>query len=276
MTQWIEEWIVKFLHGPSYAIGNAIWNLIMELVTGLMEKTPQQFSTHAWAYAVAGYQWSLGIGLAMMNTFFLIGFFRQTSNLRENVTWEILIEYLIKAIMANALMTSGLKIIQEFFNVAGKLCGELTAYGQPPFSTENLDFGSWLFFAIFGVLYVIVAVVCGFLMLMTVYGRYLKLYILTILGPIAMSTWAGGRGMEQSFYAWMKTFLASVFEIVLIALVMGVGGMMIASIDFGTFPDGILSMGDGFLSVLQNMFTMILMSASVKGADTMLKRAFAL
>lgn len=272
----METWMKEFLQGPTYTTGNIIWNLAMELITRVMTRTPQQFSEHTWNYVRMMYQWSFGIGTMFLNLFFLIGFFRQASNLRENITWELLIEYLIKAIMANGLMISGLSIIQEFFDVAGLLCGDVMIYDSPPFSTENLDLGSYLFFSIFGVIYVLVAIVCAFLMLMTVYGRYLKLYLLTILSPVALSTLAGGRGMEQSAHAWIKTFLGSAFEIVVVALVMAIGGKMIGSIDFGTFPDGILSAGDGFWSAVQNMFTMVLMASTVKGADSLLKRTFAL
>lgn len=270
------QWVAEFLQGPTYIIGNAFWNQIMELIAGQLTMTPQHFSGAAWSYVQSLYRWSQSIAVVLLNLFFMIGFFRQASNLRENVTWEILIEYLIKAVMANGLMMSGLEIIQEFFSVASLLCGDLTVGDLPPFSTENLDFGSALFFSIFGAIYALVAIVCGFLILATVYGRYLKLYTMTVLAPVALSALAGGRGMEQTAYAWIKSFLVDVFEIVVIAMIMGIAGKMIASIDFGRSPGGIFEAADGFWSALQSMFTMILMASSVKGADTLLKRSFAL
>lgn len=270
----IMGWITEILQGPSYAIGNAVWNGVMAMIGGLMTTTPQAFSATAWESVTLLYNWALGIGLLLLNLFFLIGFFKQASNLRENITWEILIEHLIKAIVANSVMISGLSIIQEFFDVSALLCGDLAASGLSGFTTEDLDLGSWLFFFIFGAMYVMVAIACSFLILFAVYGRYLKLYIMTIMAPLALSTWAGGRAFENSAYAWIKAFLVSVFEILVIALVMKVGGAMISSIDFGTFPEGIMSVGDGFLSVLQSLFTMILMAGAVKGAETQLKKAF--
>ena len=98
---------------------------------------------------------------------------------------------------------------------------------------------------------------------------------MVVMAPIAMSTMAGGRGLEQSAYAWIKNFLVNVFEIVVIAIVMAIAGKMITSIDFMT-ADGILSKLDGFLGALQSLFTMVLMTAAVKGADSMLRRSFAL
>ena len=122
----------------------------------------------------------------------------------------------------------------------------------------------------------VVAIVCSFIILLTVYGRYLKLYLTTVFAPIALSTWAGGRGLERTAYSWIRIFLTNVFEIVVIVFVMTLAGKMISSIDFGTFPSGILSFGDGFLSVLQSMFTMIMMTTAVKGAQSQLQKSFGL
>lgn len=270
------DWVVEMLQGPAYAIGNAIWEVVMDMIFSIATTSPMAFSKDAWKYTQEMYKWSLGMGLSLMNIFFLIGFFRQVSNLRENITTEILVEQLIKLILANALMLSGLKIIKEFFTVAAKLTKEVLTKNMPPITTDNLDVGSWLFFFVFGMLYVICAVVCGIIMLLTIFGRYLKLYISTVLSPVAISTLAGGRGFENSAYAWIKSFLVNVFEIVVIALTMTIAGKMIGSIDWGKASGDIASMADGFISCIEGMFTMVLLTSAVKGADVMLKRSFGL
>lgn len=272
------QWLTDFLMGPEYTMGSSIWNMIMMLIYGTITKTPQAFSSTAWAFVTDTlYPWALGIGIALLNIFFMIGFFREASNLKENVTWEILMMYGMKLVLANGLMTGGLTIIQQFFSMAGKLGGQVMTGSLPAFSTTDIDLGSYLFFKVFGILYAIVAIVCGIIMLFTVYGRYLKLYILTAMAPIALSTMAGGRGMEQSAYAWIKNFLACVFEIVIVAITMTIGGMMMQHLDFGAASTlGIWSFGDGSLQCLQNLFTMVIMTGAVKGADTFLRRSFAL
>lgn len=273
----MKDWILSLLMGPWYSTGNGIWNIIMAITGGVMTTTPQGFSKEAWNYVSDTlYPWSLGIGVALLNIFFLIGFFREASNLKENITWELLCMYVIKMVLANGLMRSGMKIIQDFFVMASKLAGQIYMADIPPFITEDLDLGAYFFFFFFGLIYILVAVICGFLILFTVYGRYLKLYVLTAMAPIALSTMAGGRGMEQSAYAWMKSFLTGVFEIVVIAMIMTISGKMISSLDFGSAGSGVLSFGDGFLQVLQNLFTMVIMTGAVKGADSLLRRTFAL
>lgn len=110
------DWITNLLMGPAYAIGNAIWNLIMAMVGSVLVTTPQGFSQEAWNFVTNQlYPWALGIGVALLNLFFLVGFFKEASNIKENLTWEILVNQGIKVIVANAFMQSGLSIIREFF-----------------------------------------------------------------------------------------------------------------------------------------------------------------
>lgn len=277
MLDAITEWFTNLLMGPNYEIGNEIWNLVMALVGNLITTTPQGFSSEAWDYVSNTlYSWALGIGIALLNIFFLVGFFREASNLKENVTWETLIMYGFKLVLANGLMHSGLKIMREFFVMASKLTGQVYFDAVPPFSTSDIDVGTVLFFQLFGLVYVLIVLICGGIILFTVYGRYLKLYLITAVEPIALSTLAGGRGMEQSAYAWIKSFLVAVFEIVIIGMTMTIAGMMISHLDFGAAGSGLLSYADGFLQVLQNMLTMVIMTGAVKGADHMLRRTFAL
>lgn len=269
------SWINDLIMGPCYTIGWAIWEIAMGMITGVAGTTPEEFSLEAWQFVTDTlYPWSLGIGVLLLNVFFFIGFLRDNSNLKENYTIEILVNAFIKVIMANTLMRSGIALMQGFFTMAAKLAEQVLILQTPAFAPEDKDFGTYLFFFVAGVMYVLVAIVCAVLMLLTVYGRYLKLYVMVVLAPIALSTWAGGRGVENSAYAWIKAFLANTFEIVIIALVIAIGGRLINSIDMGKMVEGLGQFVDGFGAVIQSLITMVLMTAAVKSADTYLKRGF--
>lgn len=269
-------WIEDILLGESFALGHTIWNAVMQLICGVITTTPQGFSAAAWNQTVTLYQWLQGIALTMMNIFFMVGFFRQASNIKENLTWEILIELGVKAIAANTLMLSGLSLIQEFFAVASDLSGAILTSAPVSFAPEELDAGLWLFFVIFGLIYVIVAIVCSFMVLFAVYGRYLKLYTMTVIAPVALATLPGGRGIEHTAHAWIRYFLSNVFEIVVIAIVLSLSGKMIAAIDLGQMDSTLGSWIDGFGQALQSLFTMILMTGAVKGAGDVMRRGLGL
>lgn len=270
------EWIKEILLGPSFQLGQSIWNMTMQLIFGVVTTTPQSFSASAWQQTITLYNWVRAIALTIMNIFFMVGFFRQASNIKENLTWEILIELGVKAVAANTLMLSGISLIQEFFTVSAEMSGVILQSQPIAFAPEEIDAGVWLFFAVFELIYVIVAIVCSFMVLFAVYGRYLKLYIVTVISPMALATLPGGRGIENAAYAWIRYFLSVVFEIVIVSLILSISGRMIASISFGQLDSTIGSWVDGFGQTLQSLFSMILMTAAVKGSGEIMRRGFGL
>lgn len=275
MPSWLSTFISDWLSvSPFFAISDAIWNALMTACTGLMITTPQWFSTEAWQYVrFELYPWALSIGIASLNLFFIMGFFKAASNLKENITLELLIESLFKLVVLNVLLVNGLTIITTLFNMSSALAGNVMMMETPAFFTGDVDAGSRLFFFLFGLLYFIVALVCGFLILITLYGRYIKLYVLIVFYPIAMPTLIGGRGVEHTAYAWGKSFLSNVFEIVTIALVMGIAGRIVSGIT--PFTDNAFAeVFDGFAQALNSTIYMILMAVSVKGAAAFMNKTF--
>lgn len=275
MPGWLSEIInAWFSVSPSFHIAEIVWNALMSACTGIMTTTPEWFSADAWLYVrFALYPWALSIGIASLNLFFIMGFFKAASNLKENITLELLVETLIKLVVLNVLLANGMTIITTFFDMASGLAGNVMLMETPAFFTGDVDVGSKLFFFLFGLLYFIVAMVCGFLILLTLYGRYIKLYLLVIFYPIAMPALVGGRGVESTAYAWMKSFLSNVFEIVVIALVMGIAGRIVSGIT--PFTDNMFAeYFDGFAQALNSVIYMILMAVSVKGAAAFMNKTF--
>lgn len=267
------DWLINFLLGPCYILGNAIWEASFNMIAGLMTTTPMSFSSTTWNYIeYTLYPWGLGIGLALVNIIMLVGFIKEASNLKENFTIEILGMCCIRLVAVNILLTNGMTVIKSMFTLASVLTADVFSAAVPTFTISNPDFGTFLFFTLCGVLYTLVAIVCSFIILLSVYGRYLKLYAMPVFFPIAISAIAGGRGINQTSYAYIKSFLATTFEIVVIAIFMTIACKMMHSIDFGTMDAGLLGIADGFGSVIQSLFTMVLLAGSVKGAESFMRK----
>lgn len=247
----------------------------MRLCTGIITQTPEAFSSGTWEYVTETlYPWALGIGIVCVNLFFMIGFCRVFTNLKENITLELCIESMIRLVAVNMLLQVGLPIIKSFFTMASQLAGQVLDFEPMEFYTSDIDLGAHLFWWLFGFGYFIVAVVCAVMIFLTLYGRYIKLYLLIIFYPIAVPTVAGGRGIDTSAQAWLKNFLSNVFEIVVIALVMGISGRIISGIEL---PEAGVSWAfDGFVQALHSLLYMVLMTSSVKGASSFLNKTFGL
>ena len=59
--------------------------------------------------------------MSMLNTFFFIGFFRETSDFRNNLTFEISMSYLLRVAIGNTLILTIDKIIKWFCDVGQAL-----------------------------------------------------------------------------------------------------------------------------------------------------------
>lgn len=270
------DFISELLYGPFFLIANAIWDACMAACTGLMETTPESFSANAWNYVRTElYPWAIGIGISMMNLFFLIGFCRVATNFKENITLELCIESLIRIAALNILLQKGFDLIRMLFRIASYMAGYVMREDSIGLFTTDEDIGSHLFWWLFGFGYFLVALVCGMVILMTLYGRYIKLYLSVVFFPLAMPSLLLGRGADATAYAWIKSFLSNVFEIVVIALVMSIAGMLIRGISlFGEVT--VAGFFDGGFQAVNALISMVLMTASVKGASSYLNKSFAL
>ena len=278
MPDWLSGFLADFFSGDCIDIANTIWKTTMSLIGGLLGTPPQDFSPDAWNFVERTlYPWSLSIGVSLLNLFFLIAICRAVSDLHHNITLEMIIEAFIKIVVANVVFLNLFLLMRLVLSIASAMVGEIFTTQTPELIVENWDAGATLFYAVFGSLFILVAIVCSYLMLLTVYGRYIKIYHLMVLAPFALPAFIGGRETGQTFYAWLKTFLLNTFVIVAIALTMAIS-FKITQAGVSIF-DGSSLAGqafDGFWDALNALFTMILMTASVKGVNSLLAKAFAL
>ena len=267
---------LQALVDPFYLIGVAFWNMMLGLIGITAAQTPEMFSQGTWAFVTLDiYPWMTVLGATLLNISFYIGIIRQSNNLKQNFTLEILVESGIKVCIGNALMVSGLSIMGKFFDIASLLSGGIIFETPVVMAQSDTDAGSILFYAFFGMIFCLICIVCSIIIFLTVYGRYLQLYLLVAVSPVALATLPGGPGMSNTAYAWIRTFLSKVFEIVLIILTIVIAAKMCNGISFGQMS-GIVGVFDGAVQALQNICTMILLTASVKGMDVFMKRTFAL
>lgn len=273
----MSEAILQFLANTIFfRLGSKVWEWMIQMVFGVMTVQPQGFSGSAWGF-VSGtvYPVTLSVGVLFLNLTFMIGFFRQASNLKQNFTFEILLEMGIKVLFANVLMQSGLEIMQGMFQAASGLAGAVASDRRFGVMPEDIDAGSTLFGCLFGVIYFLVCLVCAVMIFLAVYGRFMQLYVMVACAPLALPFLAGGHGVERTGSAFIRAFLGKCFEIVVIALFLGIGTRLCRSIDWGSM-EGIEGIFDGAQQCIQSMITMVLMAASVKGADSFMRRVFGL
>lgn len=273
------SWVKDFLSGgPIFMMAQGLWGWFMDITKGFLGMGVTQYSQGTWNFiSTTVYPWFLSMGSVLINLFFLVGFCRQATNLRENVTAEMWIELFIKVVIANVLMQNGLTIMREFTGLASAMSGELLPSTMPGILGGNYSVGLTLALILLAPIYLILVLVCGATILLEVMGRFLNLYMLMAVAPLSLSTYAGGHGFENTAIAWFKSFLTNTFQVVAISLILRISQSIIVSNsltmainNWGVISGWFSGAGELFWSMIYMPF----MAISVKASDNFLKRTF--
>lgn len=266
--------ILDFAIAPFFTAGIAVWRFMLVLIGGVAIQTPESFSSDTWSYVTSDlYPMFLAIGSVLLNLFFYIGYVRQASNLRQEMTLEIFVEMCIKVCLGNLLIQSSVVITSAMYASSGNMAALILSGTDDPFQQDDVDGGAIFFYLVLGIVFFAVCVVCSFTVFLVCYGRFLQLYMLVLAAPPALATIASGGGISQTAVAWIKTLISKSFSIVAIALAITISSKLCNAIDYAT--EGLEAI-NGASQMLQNMCTMVLMTASVKGADVFMRRTFGL
>lgn len=257
---------------------NVIWKACLSLVLAMFNMTPMDIGEgNVWNKLISNiYPLFSALGGSLLLTFLFVAFLKEISDFRKSITLELLVTYGVKIILGEFLLMNIITIVKEFFVIAATLSVTTFVDFQYGFVTPSEpQFSDFLGYFFWGIIYVVVALICGITIIFTVYKRFLNLYLLVIMAPIALSTITGDRGISQSAAAWVKAFLASTFEIVVTALALVISGWMISAgvIVFSALEGTLAGWTIGYL---EGAMTMAITAATVKSSEGLLKRAYAL
>ena len=220
-----DNWVVQNLE-------NALdtWNSKLTEIWKLVTQTPQQFKGGSiWKVIQNIHGAMLAIGLALLVLFFVVGVMKTCSSLTEVKKPEHALKLFIRFALAKGVVTYGLQLMLAIFDIVqGTISKIMTTSGLGSITKTTLPksiitsvekcgfFESiplWAVTLIGG----LIITVLSFIMIMTVYGRFFKLYLYTALAPIPLSTFAGEptQSVGKSF---LKSYSAVCLEGTIIVL----------------------------------------------------------
>ncbi|MGN8626220.1 hypothetical protein [Bulleidia sp. HCP3S3_F2] len=194
-----DNWVVQNLI-------NALntWNEKLSEIWSLLTTTPQEFKDGSiWNVMVNINSAMQAIGLALLVLFFVAGVVKTCGSFTEIKKPEHALKLFVRFAIAKGVVTYGMELMLALFDIVqGTISSIMTASGlggiesttlpQEMIDTiENCGFFEsiplWAVTLIGGLL----VTVLSFILIMTVYGRFFKLYMYTALAPIPLSTFAG-------------------------------------------------------------------------------------
>ena len=220
-----DNWVVQNLQ-------NALdtWNSKLSEIWQLLTTSPQDFKGGSiWNVMVTINGAVQAIGLALLVLFFVIGVVRTCGSFTEVKKPEHALKLFIRFAIAKGVITHGLELMLALFNIVqGTISTIMTSAGfgtpnQTTLPSEMIttieECGFWESIPLWAVTLIggLFITVLSFIMIMTVYGRFFKLYMYTALAPIPLSTFAGepSQNVGKSF---IKSYCAVLLEGAVIVL----------------------------------------------------------
>ena len=220
-----DNWVVQNLE-------NALetWNSKLSEIWQLLTTSPQQFKGGSiWSVMVNINGAVQAIGLALLVLFFVVGVVRTCGSFTDVKKPEHALKLFIRFAIAKGVITYGLELMLALFDIVqGTISTIMTSagFGTPNQTTLPAEMVTTIescgFFesiplwavTLIGGLFI---TVLSFIMIMTVYGRFIKLYMYTALAPIPLSTFAGepSQNVGKSF---IKSYCAVLLEGAVIVL----------------------------------------------------------
>lgn len=276
-----DNWIVQNLV-------NALntWNEKLAEIWTLLTTTPQDFKGGGiWSVMVNINSTLQAIGLALLVLFFVSGMVKTCGSFSEVKKPEHVLKLFVRFALSKAVITYGMELMLAIFNIIqGTISSIMTASGMSSFEAtvlpdemistiENVGFFEsiplWAV-TLIGCLFI---TIMSFILIMTVYGRFFKMYMYTALAPIPLSTFAGEPTQNVG-----KSFIKSYCAVLLEGAV-----ILLACIIFSVFASSSPVVDTDAAAVTQVwsyigelVFNMLVLVGTVKMSDHLIKEMMGL
>ena len=276
-----DNWVVQNLQ-------NALdtWNKYLSEIWQLITQSPEQFKGGSiWGVIVNIHDAVRAIGLALLVLFFVVGVMRTCGSFAEVKKPEHALKLFIRFAIAKGVVTYGLELMMALFNIVQGLVSTImnaAGFGtaqQTVLPQEIIDavescgfFESIPLWAVtlIGGLFI---TVLSFIMIMSVYGRFFKLYLYTAIAPVPLSTFAGepSQSVGKSF---IKSYAAVCLEGAIIVLACIIFSLFASSPPVVNPDAAAVSMVWSYVGEL--VFNMLILVGAVKMADRVVREMMGL
>ncbi len=230
-----DNWVIQNLENAL-----STWNEKLTEIWSLLTTTPQEFKGGGiWKVIVDINGAVQAIGLALLVLFFVVGMVKTCSSYTDVKKPEHALKLFVRFAIAKGMVTYGMELMLALLEIIqGIISNIMTSAGFASAGTAALPsemitaidncgfFESIPLWAVtlIGSLFI---TVLSFILIMTVYGRFFKLYMYSALAPIPLSTFAGeptqnvGRSFIKSYCAVLLEGAVIVLACIIFSLFAG-------------------------------------------------------
>ena len=269
-------------------MGTAAWYELMEglkflgsmlsKMWALLTTSPQSFKGGAIWKVITTINGVLGaIGTALLVLFFTIGVIKTCGSFAEPKKPETTVKVFVRFVLAKYLINNCLKLMVNFVTIVQSVISKIANSSkigtalefsipskvQATFNSIGILDGAIPIWAVCFIAH-IAFIIIGIVLLLTVYGRFFRIYMYTAIAPIPLSTLAG-QPTENIAKSFLKSYAGVCMQGVVIVLACVIYTAYAASmpqIDTTVQPIQMV-----WKYVSEVLFNMLVLLGLVKGSD---------
>ena len=276
-----DNWVVQNLQ-------NALdtWNSKLAEIWQILTQSPENFKGGGiWQVIVQIHGALQAIGYALLVLFFVVGVVKTCGSFTEVKRPEHALKIFIRFAIAKGVVTYGLELMMALFNIIQGVTSTImqtAGFG----STEDTvlpdeiieaveDCGFFESIPLWAVTLIggLFITVLSFIMIMSVYGRFFRLYLYTAIAPIPLSSFAGepSQNIGRSF---LKSYAAVCLEGAIVVLACIIFSLFAASPPAVDPDAAAVTMVWSYIGEL--IFNMLVLVGAVKMSDRVVREMMGL
>ena len=276
-----DNWVVQNLV-------NALetWNEKLAEIWQLLTQSPENFKGGGIWTAIVNIHGALqAVAYALLVLFFVVGVVKTCGSFVEVKKPEHALKLFVRFAIAKGVISHGLELMMALFNIVQGVIGTImrtAGFGvaqQTVLPNEIVeaveDCGFFESIPLWAVTLIggLFITVLSFIMIMSVYGRFFRLYLYTAIAPIPLSTFAGepSQNVGKSF---IKSYAAVCLEGAIIVLACIIFSLFAASPPAVDPDAAAVTMVWSYIGEL--IFNMLVLVGAVKMADRVVREMMGL
>lgn len=275
------NWVVQNLQNAL-----ATWNNKLSEIWLLITQSPEEFKGGTIWTVITNIHGALqAIGYSLLVLFFVVGVMKTCGSFAEIKRPEIALKMFIRFVLAKASIDYGLELMTSLFEIVQGIVSKIMGTSGLSSTTETVlpesiikaieESGFWESVPLWAVTLIgsLFITVLSFIMIMTVYGRFFKIYLYTAIAPVPLSSFAGepSSSVGKSF---VKSYAAVCLEGAIIVL-----GCIIFSVFAASPPvvdESAAAVNQVWSYVGELIFNMIVLVGTVKMSDRVVREMMGL
>jgi hypothetical protein len=275
------NWVVENLNS---ALGT--WNEKLVEIWQLVTQSPTEFRGGGIWNVIADIHGALqATGLALLVLFFVIGVVKTCGSFAEVKKPEHALKLFIRFALAKGVVTYGLELMMALFNIAQGIISTIMSSAGFGTTTEAVlpqaivqaveECGFLMSIPLWAVTIIgsLFITVLSFIMILSVYGRFFKLYLYTAIAPVPLASFAG-EPSQSIGKAFLKGYAAVCLEGAIIVLACVIFSVFAAAPPVVDASASAVTMVWSYIGEL--VFNMLILVGAVKMADRVVREMMGL